>query len=436
MFNYRKAFLYLLLIVMLSSCSKAKLKFTGNVSKPIYMLDDSNLNEFLEKNNIEAEYALLCGTDGTAAYVFRNAFSHINLEQEKNNWNSVTESLPDVCNIKKLSHISLFTKNMQYAIYVLNGTEQEEIITPFEAEISQYEFLGKSRKNGHNVRKYKFKKDFSFQTQSDSVLVLKNDGYEENIISENYDQIKLNDNYFICNQDTVVSIWTNQPKTNGYEFHEIIKKFVKEDRSLFIFLDSYGWEFRKHMNSIGYKGFLTNANLTPLKVPYPPKTLDSYWVFGSGKMWQTRDKKDEFFTDIVSDNSKGIIIEDNKSFYPSPIPQLLNLDKNKNGILDDDIFTTALKHIDDDLQFMLVHFHYLDDIGHNTGAYSEERINTFIESEKYIEKLTSEWNGSVYLFSDHGMHTESGSGKRHRGTKGKHYNGSAEDIIGVWGKLK
>ncbi|KQC07653.1 MAG: hypothetical protein APR54_05765 [Candidatus Cloacimonas sp. SDB] len=415
---------------LLLSCSVEELKFTGNLAEPLFLSDSSNLEKFLSTSDIPAESALICGKDGTAVYVLRRSFSEIELIREKSCWNSVAVDLPEVCNIKDIANISLFVRNPEHQLFILNNTEQQEILTPFEAELSQYEFLGKSKKNGHTARKYLFVNTFSCETNQDSILAIKRDGTEKwlfpgsNGILEN---IKLKDNYFSLHNKPLVTIWSNAPDTDVYDLYRFLKE-NSQYKTLWIFLDSYGWLFREHLQSIGHQGWLSQFALQPLRVPYPPATRNSYWVIGSGSSWQERKEHAEYFADLLKEPERGLIIEADRQFYPSPLQHILHTDLNNNGSIDDEIYETAKNYLTHDLDFLLVHFHSLDDVGHATGAYSRARIETFARLENYIEELTKAWQGEVYLFSDHGMHTESNTGR--------HYLGNDEDMLGLWGQLK
>ncbi len=419
------------IVSLLISCTSRGLEFTGNLSQPLLLQTNSNLAEFLTERDIDAEYALLCGKDGTAAYVNKVSFPNIDISRQKGKWNSTALDLPEVVNINNLEKISLFTRESIYSLNIIRNTTQIDIVTPFEAETDQYELLGRSIKNGYAASKFKFQRNFRTSTEADSVLAIFNNGTEKWLKpSENGEllDIEFEDYYFSCEEDTLVTLWENQPEMNAYKLHETLNQKLKDERSLVIFLDSYGWLYKEHLKAIGYSGWLSDLDFAPLRVPYPPRTFNSYWVIGSGSIWQNRKVTDEYFADLPVAPEKALIIEADMKFYPSPIRHILNTDVNNNGTIDDEIWQDAVDHLDDDLQFLLVHFHSLDDTGHATGAYSSERFEVFQQLEKYIRNLTTRWNGSVYLFSDHGMHTE--------GSKGTHYRGTAEDILGVWGKLK
>jgi type I phosphodiesterase/nucleotide pyrophosphatase len=421
----------LLFSLLLLSCAQKGLKFTGNISEPVNLQESSNLYDFLKEQNIAAEYALLSGNDGTAAYVFNNSFQNIDLIRIKQKWHSQSYDLPEVVNINDLSHVSLFVRDHNNSLNILRETGQIDIITPFEAELAQYDFLGKSSKNDHSVRKFKFDRVFKVRSDRDSILVILNNGSEKWLktgADGHIEEIEFQYTYFSCEDDTVVTLWEDPPGMNAYELHDLIGDKLENEKSLIIFLDSFGWQYMEHLSASKQNTWFSQFNFTPLRVPYPPKTVNTYWAIGSGTPWQKRNSEDQYFVDMMDDNSRGLIVEADRQFYPSPVKHLLQVDENDNGTIDDEIYLKALELIENDLDMLLVHFHSLDDVGHSTGAYSRERLESYFILENYIKQLTENWTGSVYMFSDHGMHTE--------GNKGTHYNGSAEDILGVWGQLK
>lgn len=93
-----------------------------------------------------AEYALLIGSDGTAAFISADSFYKIEIQNTNNIFSSQSQGLPPVCNIKDLVEICI------YRSYYSNSSS-------FTQKMKEFEFLGTGTKNGHFARKYK-KKEF------------------------------------------------------------------------------------------------------------------------------------------------------------------------------------------------------------------------------------------------------------------------------------
>ncbi len=129
-------------ILTLFACSTNNLILTGNVQERTVIYSNCRLDEILESIAPSAKYALLVGSDGTAALITSRSFSKIYIQRDKNVWNSKTEDLPAVCNIRNLKEICIYSK-----------TSSEN--NKFSLRMNDFEFVGQSSKNGFYARKYK-----------------------------------------------------------------------------------------------------------------------------------------------------------------------------------------------------------------------------------------------------------------------------------------
>ena len=303
--------------------------------------------------------------------------------------------------------------------------------TPFSARLKEYELLGISKKNNHFAKKFNWSNKFKLNFEKDSLLAIFTNGTEHWFkINKNEElaNLKRESHYFILEEDTVLALWTDPPKMDVYKLHHFLKKKSIEDPILLIFLDSVGWRFWQHTTILKQSGFLSQFDLKPMRAAYPPKTKFNYWAVGTGENLSEESNENKIFSPFFDINKKGLIIEGDKLLFQSPFPQISVLDINNDGNIDEEIFQEAMKHLKEKYDFLFVHFHSVDDIGHKTGAYSNERIEQLKLVGEYIKDLSTNWEGQVYIFSDHGMHTESG--------KGVHYLPSEEDMIAIWGRIK
>ena len=63
-------------------------------------------------------------------------------------------------------------------------------------------------------------------------------------------------------------------------------------------------------------------------------------------------------------DKKAILIEGDINILNTKLKPQLNIDKNKNGSKDDEIFNNALDEIGNDYNLFFVHFHSVDEFGH------------------------------------------------------------------------
>jgi len=65
--------------------------------------------------------------------------------------------------------------------------------------------------------------------------------------------------------------------------------------------------------------------------------------------------------------------------------------------------------MDKGFELMVVHFHSIDDMGHNFGDITGETMDEIKRLDMYVKELVSMWEGNVIITADHGMHsTEDG----------------------------
>ena len=130
------------LVLFLFACSPNNLVLTGNIEDGAGISSEGRLDEILEDIAPSAKYALLIGSDGTAALITSRSFSKIYIQKDKKSWNSNTDSLPAVCNIKNLKEICIYSR-----------TSSEN--NRFSKRMNDFDFMGQSSKNGYYARKYK-----------------------------------------------------------------------------------------------------------------------------------------------------------------------------------------------------------------------------------------------------------------------------------------
>lgn len=431
---------FIILLLIFSACSKkSTLTISGNIPQIKNINKTGNLHEILQAEfptiNSEFEQILLIANDELAVEISFIALKEIQLIKDKHGFSSKTKILPEVCNIRGLKEIVIYRQTQENSVFLLEKNNTQAMISPYLARFSEYKILGESSKNDFESRKMNFETDFSFESEADSLLIVFEDGSENWLYNLDfverhstllYKQIILDNNRIKFNEKNISAIWRNPPKKSMKELHKYIIEASQKEPLLLILLDSFGWKYSQNLEALGLK-FFDDFSFYPLIASFPPRTKFNLFSVGTGKNLQTSiDKK--IFTEIANNTQNALIIEGDQILYESPVKQISVLDDNNDNFIDEEIFNEAMKHISEPLDFLFVHFHSLDDVGHRTTAYSDERLEQLGKDEKYITDLSENWKGKVLLFSDHGMHTENG--------KGTHYNGCAEDMLAIWGILK
>lgn len=196
-------------------------------------------------------------------------------------------------------------------------------------------------------------------------------------------------------------------------YKDTINYIEKGNKVMFVFLDgfSYGqYEYCKDNNLIPYMSQfdatmassvykpVTNAGFAAMITGVPPMKNGVYC------RKQNELKTQSIFGKLKKMGKKSALIEADKKILNTEIQPILNIDKNKDGTIDDEIFECAKTKLKDDFDFLLVHFHAIDDMGHNFGDTGEQTLECIKIHDEYVRKLVESFEGKVIITSDHGMH--------------------------------
>ncbi len=128
-------------VLFIFACSPNSLVLSGNIKNKAEISNEGRLDEILNEIAPSAKYALLIGSDGTAALVTSRSFSKIYIQKNNQEWNSKAEELPAFCNIRDLKEICIYSRTTN-------------TINSFSERMNNFEFLGQSSKNDHYAKKY------------------------------------------------------------------------------------------------------------------------------------------------------------------------------------------------------------------------------------------------------------------------------------------
>ncbi len=86
----------------------------------------------------------------------------------------------------------------------------------------------------------------------------------------------------------------------------------------------------------------------------------------------------------------------------------LSGDLDNNGYTNDNVYENSMQVIQTEMPDLLyIHFHDVDDMGHEFGPNSEEYETSLIQMDEYLANIYNvlPQNTFVVIFADHGMHT-------------------------------
>jgi len=149
---------------------------------------------------------------------------------------------------------------------------------------------------------------------------------------------------------------------------------------------------------------VTNAGLAAILTGRPPAENGIY----SRK--QRIPQVPTIMGEMLEQGRAALLIEGDIQVIQTEVEASLNSDSDSDGTIDDEIFEMAMENLDQGADLMAVHFHSIDDSGHDSGGMSPETMERIKIIDLYISQLVSGWQGKVIITSDHGMHSTSGGG--------------------------
>jgi hypothetical protein len=153
---------------------------------------------------------------------------------------------------------------------------------------------------------------------------------------------------------------------------------------------------------------VTTSSSAALFTSTPPSVNQ---VYGHG----FRSTEQTTLFDILTDNEKMAIAIEGASmpFNLRNAEVILSGDRDSNGYSDDNVYLNAVEVIQNNLPHLLyIHFHEIDDMGHEYGENSPEYEAALIRVDQYITDIVDLLPSDtlIVILADHGMHTTSDGG--------------------------
>ncbi|MEG1390226.1 MAG: alkaline phosphatase family protein [Angelakisella sp.] len=213
-------------------------------------------------------------------------------------------------------------------------------------------------------------------------------------------------------------------------YHDAVETVSKGEPTMVIYLDGLGYNsYRKAVDAGAFPFLSKNSLLSAAVTAYTPVTNAGMAQMITGVTAErsgihTRDNREpqvQTIFDVVTGMGKtGILVEGNIGILKTSVPPILNMDTNDNGT-DDEVFQSAMEQIEKKPDYIMIHFHGIDDRGHATGPLSDVSMAKMKETDDYLAALFEAFEGRIFVVSDHGMHkTTDGGG---------HGNFCYEDMI-------
>ena len=206
----------------------------------------------------------------------------------------------------------------------------------------------------------------------------------------------------------------NPPSASIMDVYHDTLAYIQDGQSVMVVLvDGFSYTQFEEAYSKGYISFIEDKELANKALSvYRPVTNSGLAAMITGQPpclngIYSRDlrelKAPDIFEVLSGSGYSSAMVEGDIGVISTSIDPILNTDKDGDGSTDDEIFESALEVLDKDMVF--IHFHGLDDRGHDYGELDPRTLEYLKVVDRYIESLLSEWEGKMIITADHGMHS-------------------------------
>jgi len=394
---------------------------------------------------VTAEFELLLiGQDGLSAQFNGDKLEGCHLTfTVKNGWEAINLNHPVSSNIKRLEKIIVMAQEPvpEYGVNLITPTQNLRTLMPgriyrqamttipyFEGTSTVTQAEGEYSVSVYSRRTMFPLQDLLPEITVEKLIAMGREGEYAYIDAEGFLELNEKENAFHYVSGhregeikNLAGIIINPPARSITDlFHDTLYYLDHGENVLILYLDGFGYHQYLHAKEAGYAPFMAALPAAePALAVYQPVTNAGFAAMITGKTpaengVYSRAQKDlkvpSIFGVAQEHGKKAALIEGHIKILNTEIEPALNIDLNKDGLTDDEIFASAKTALEQDYDLLLVHFHSIDDLGHSNGDLHENTLKQIQVVDEYVQELVTNWNGKVFILSDHGMHATEEAG--------------------------
>ena len=376
------------------------------------------------------------GSDGLLAEVDAGQLDgmHITYTAE-NGWEMINDFHPPSSNIKNITEVWVVAQDTvrEIAVNVITADENLVSLTPGQFFMQQtgFEplFHGKSDVDGYHVAVYterRFIDVVDITPDAGDVLVMGEEGGYLYDVSPGRITLIGNTLYYVCSDgktsmEDVRGVLINPPGASNMDaFQESINNLTHDVRTMVVLIDGFSYGQYTYAADNGIIPFIASLeNAKQATTVYKPVSHAGLAAMLTGQppcdngIYQ-RDMSELLVPDIFERvdgmDKTAAYIEGNVNILNTSLRATLNADRDDDGLTDDEVFESAMEAVGSDADFIFVHFHGVDDLGHDYGDIAEPTMDKLREVDGYVKALADSFSGRLIITADHGMHKTSDGG--------------------------
>ncbi|MBS7526899.1 alkaline phosphatase family protein [Fusibacter paucivorans] len=212
--------------------------------------------------------------------------------------------------------------------------------------------------------------------------------------------------------------------SNRDNFDDSIHYLEKGQKVVTLFLDGFSYTQYEAIKATHPDWFLSQLEAVQMATTvYKPVTNAGFAAMITGEVPAVNGVFDRsyrmincgtIFDRTASMGRSSALIEGDIKILDIQTKTYLNTDDNGDGYTDDEVFERAKALIESGEQpdYLLVHFHGIDDAGHDYGRFHEKTLQRIEAVNGYVKELRALMSAEtkVVITADHGMHDTADGG--------------------------
>ena len=361
---------------------------------------------------------LLIGTDGLVARISGNDLSGCILVYSKEYaWELRSEGHPPSANIKNLANIVVTSTSEDIHATRFINAEKTQSLTAGQLLLRASRVLneeGTSSLDGRNVTVYTTQWRISFAEmlpKGKSFCAVGIDG-KALYFSDTKDCFLVFDKTQISlilpdgrEIKGLAGVMANPPRLTITQTTADALRFLEQgERVMIILLDGWGYSMQRRAGN-KWAPFLHSLEPERALACYPPispvglasmltgKTPD---VHGITDRENREMLSEDLFTAAAKMSTSSAYIEGSRTLINTSLAPVLSLS-------DAEVFKNAMKALENKPDLIFVHFHEIDDAGHQYGPYAAQTLQKIWETDSYVRELAKAFDSRLIITADHGM---------------------------------
>lgn len=379
---------------------------------------------------LSSEYSILLMGDSLFAEFKGDELGGCYIVKKDGGWSTVAKRHPPGAEINNLCRIVIAdeTADLALGVNVITQTENLLHITPgnmFRRQLLCYPYIQREseHKDGYAFSLFEQKQVLPLSSMTDeeihAVLVMGKNGEYERFDGAGYLELCNNEINYLQpgNQTTIRNIAgaiINPPALSVMDAHtDSLYYLNKDERVMVILIEGLNYSQYEVARKKGLVANLTavgsairvntiykpvaNAALAAIVTGQPPA------INGIIDCSLQQPKIKTIFDWLEEENKTHILVEGDTSILTLNTKTIYSPDFYKDGNTDDDVFGNALNQIQNQPDFLLVHFHGVKAAGLDFGPLDAKTLAVLEKVDAYVGLLLKEWAGKVIVVAGHGM---------------------------------